>query len=122
MLVPVNASGPLGDDAAGDAAGRGVEPSPTGAGGLGPTAVAGVGGLGAELMAWAALPTATDCCTWAAGLKLVVPAWLASITQVPAPVKVTTPAALIEHAPAVEVGSMVKTTGFPDPPPVAAGV
>ena len=35
-------------------------------------------------MVWVPLPTVKVCCTWGAALKLALPAWLASMTQVPA--------------------------------------
>jgi hypothetical protein len=40
------------------------------------------------------------------------------MTQVPAPVKLTV-VPEIEQAPDVDEASMVKVTGFPEPPPVA---
>ena len=49
-----------------------------------------------------------------------LPAWLASIVQVPTPMKETTPA-LIEQT-ELEVLSMVKVTGLPEAPPLAVGV
>ena len=45
---------------------------------------------------WLAWPTLKVCWTWAAALKLALPAWLASRTQLPTPVNETTPA-LIEQ-------------------------
>ena len=50
-----------------------------------------------------------------------MPAWSASITQVPAWLNVTVPL-LIEHALLVVDGSMLNTTGLFDAPPVAVGV
>ena len=50
-----------------------------------------------------------------------LPAWLASMTQVPAPVKLTTTPAM-EQAPAVEEASMLNVTGLPDVPPAARTV
>ena len=50
-----------------------------------------------------------------------MPAWLASITQVPVPVKLTL-APLIEQAPEVEEVSIENVTGLPEPPPVAVCV
>src|SRR5664280_2690351 len=41
--------------------------------------------------------TVKDCVTWGAAEKVALPAWLASRVHVPAPVKLTTPPALIEH-------------------------
>jgi hypothetical protein len=46
---------------------------------------------------------------------------LASITQLPTPVKSTVPL-VSAHAPASELESMLSTTGLPEPPPVAVGV
>jgi hypothetical protein len=50
----------------------------------------------------------------------VLPAWLASIMQVPVPLKETTPPAIEQTAPA-EL-SMVNVTGLPEAPPVAVTV
>ena len=47
----------------------------------------------------------------------MLPAWLASMTQVPGWAKATV-APEIEHTEAL-AGSMLKMTGSPDPPPVA---
>ena len=45
----------------------------------------------------------------------MLPAWLASTTQVPTPVKLTAPVAgAYEHAPAVLEASMLKLTGKPE--------
>jgi len=62
------------------------------------------------------------CWTWPAAVKLALPAWLASMTQVPTPVKVTAPVADTVQAPEVEEASAEKTTGLPDAPPVALAV
>jgi hypothetical protein len=51
---------------------------------------------------------------------LVLVAWFALITQVPTPVKLTTPAVTEQTLVAVE--SMVKVTALPEPPPVAVTV
>ena len=64
---------------------------------------------------WVPFPTVTGCCRNGAALKLVLPAWLASTMQVPAPVKLTTPAVIV-HAPAVDDPSMAKVTASPDEP------
>ena len=58
------------------------------------------------------LPTVNDCCTCGAALKFALPAWLASITQVPAPMKLTV-APETEHT-EVALESMVKTTDRPE--------
>jgi hypothetical protein len=50
-----------------------------------------------------------------------LPTWLASITQVPTPVKLTV-VREIEQAPDVDEESMDKVTGLPEPPPVALTV
>ena len=47
-------------------------------------------------------------------------AWLASITSVPRPVAVSTPLVIVP-VPVLD-GSMVKMTGLPEAPPVAARV
>jgi hypothetical protein len=62
--------------------------------------------------------TVIDCCTCGAAEKAELPAWLASITQRPAEVKVTV-VLCIEQVLKPEPGSTVNTTGFPDPPPLA---
>ncbi len=53
-------------------------------------------------------------------MKLALPAWLASTTQVPTAVKEMAPAEM--EQPAVLDGSMLKITDFPDAPPMAVGV
>ena len=58
------------------------------------------------------------CRAWGAGWYLSLPAWLASMTQLPGWPKVTGEPEM-EHAELVEDESMVKVTGFPEPPPVA---
>ena len=52
------------------------------------------------------------CWTWVAALKFELPAWLASIAQLPAAVKLTTPPEMEQLALVVE--SMVKVTGSPE--------
>lgn len=69
--------------------------------------------------AWAMLRV---CWTWSGAVKLALPAWLASMTQVPTPVKVTAPVADTVQAPEVEEASAEKTSGLPDAPPVALAV
>src|SRR6516162_11958780 len=44
---------------------------------------------GLKVMLCAAGATAMLCCTWGAGREWALPAWWASMTQVPAPVKVS---------------------------------
>jgi hypothetical protein len=51
---------------------------------------------------------------------LALPAWLASIVQVPAPVKLTVAPEIVHTAWAA--GAIVNTTGLPDPPPAAVTV
>ena len=58
------------------------------------------------------------CWAWGAAWYLSLPAWLASMTQLPGWPKVTRDPE-IEQAELVEDGSMLKVTGFPEPPPVA---
>ena len=60
----------------------------------------------------AAEATVKVCWTWGAALKLELPAWLASIVQLPAAVKLTTPPEMEQLAEVVE--SMVKVTGSPE--------
>jgi hypothetical protein len=61
--------------------------------------------------------TVTVCWAWGAAWYLVLPAWLASMTQVPGLSKVTVEPEM-EHAELL-AGSMLKVTWLPDPPPVA---
>src|SRR3954462_15181617 len=63
-------------------------------------------------MVCALLPTVNDCWTCGAALKLALPAWLASITHVPAPVNERV-APEIEHT-ADATGSIVKLTVSPE--------
>ena len=70
---------------------------------------------------WEPASTLTVCWTWGAAVYPALPAWLASMTQVPAPVKLTTTPAM-EQAPAVEEASMLNVTGLPDVPPAARTV
>lgn len=76
----------------------------------------GVGDVGIEVDVDGAL-TAKDCWACGAGLKLALPAWLASIVQMPDPMKLTVEPD-IEHTEPLEA-SIVKPTGLPDAPPVA---
>ena len=41
------------------------------------------------MIVWLPLLTVNDCCTWGAAFQLALPAWLASIVQVPTVTKVT---------------------------------
>jgi hypothetical protein len=59
--------------------------------------------------------TVTVCCTWGAAWYLVLPAWLASMRQVPGLLKVTVEPE-IEHTSALDE-SIVTITGLPDAPP-----
>ena len=59
------------------------------------------------------------CRAWGAGWYLSLPSWLAPMTQLPGCPKVTRDPE-IEQAELLEEESMVKVTGFPEPPPVAA--
>ena len=77
-----------------------------------PPGAAFVGGFEVKVIVCEPLPTANDCCTWGAGLKLPLPAWFASITHVPAPVKVTVEPDMEHTAAAAE--SIVKLTGRPE--------
>ena len=52
-----------------------------------------------------------DCWTCGAGSQSALPAWLASMMQVPTPVNDAMPELLIVHAPAVLAGSTVNFTG-----------
>ena len=69
-----------------------------------------------------ATPTAMGRFTVGAAEYVALPAWFASMSQVPAgPVKLTSPEASTEQ-PAVEEGSTENVTGFPEPPPMAVTV
>ena len=65
-----------------------------------------------KLIVCACLTTVNDCCTCGAGLKVAFPAWLALITQVPGPMKVTV-AVAIEHT-VLAAASIVKLTARPE--------
>jgi len=62
--------------------------------------------------------TAIACWAWGARWYFALPAWLASMTQLPGRLKVTTEPE-IEHVEVFE-GSMVKITRLPEAPPTAA--
>ena len=75
-------------------------------------------------MAWgesAGAAIVSDCCTWGAALWVTFPAWLASITHVPVPVKLTVVPEM-EQAPEVEEEAIENVTALPEPPPVALTV
>ena len=61
--------------------------------------------------------TVMVCWAWGAAWYLSLPAWLASMTQLPVLLKVTLEP-MIEHTEALP-GSMLRITGLPDPPPEA---
>ena len=64
-------------------------------------------------------PITNDC--WACGAGVfALPAWLASITQLPGAVKLTVSPVRLQTP--VEPEATERTTGFPDPPPVAVSV
>ncbi len=65
-----------------------------------------------KLIVWLPRATAKLCCTCGAAFQFALPTWLALITQVPAPMKLTLLPA-IEHTP-LALASMVKATGSPD--------
>jgi hypothetical protein len=65
------------------------------------------------------LVTVMVCWAWGAGWYFAAPAWLASMTQLPGWPKVTVDP-LTEQAELLEDESMLKVTGLPEPPPVAA--
>jgi len=69
-------------------------------------------------------PTLMVRVTCGAALKLELPAWFASITQAPTPVKLTVAPSIPDtlHTPCPLVGSTVNTTGLPEAPPVALRV
>ena len=74
--------------------------------------MAPLGAAEVKVMLWLPLPTAKDCWSWGAAAKLALPAWLASMTQVPAAWKLTTPAE-IEQTPVLVV-STVRATVRPE--------
>ncbi len=74
-----------------------------------------------ELIVWLPLLTVNDCWTCGAALKLPLPAWFASITQLPAPVNDTTPP-LIEHTELAVPSTVSCPTTNPDVAVAAAGV
>jgi hypothetical protein len=82
--------------------------------------VAEVGGADVNVIVWATLPTANDCCAWGAGAYCEFPAWLASTVHVPMPTKLTVAPEIVQTE--LLAGSTVNVTGFPDGPPVAVTV
>jgi hypothetical protein len=56
---------------------------------VGPPTLGELGGVEVKVICCDPLPTATDCCTCAAGWYSALPAWLASIVHVPVPMKLT---------------------------------
>ena len=75
---------------------------------VGPPTVALVGALEVKATVWLvmpAAPTAKLCWTWGAAVQLVSPAWLASMTQVPTPMKETTP--LVSVQPVLVASSVI---------------
>ena len=80
--------------------------------------VTGEGLVEVKVIVWLALLTVIDCWTWVAAFQLVLPAWLASTTQVPPAVKLTTPALKVHP---VLVPSRVMVTASPEVA-VAVGV
>ena len=84
-----------------------------------PPTVAAVGATVVKVMACGMAATVTVWVNSVAAAKFEVPDWSASIRQLPTVLKETMPT-LIEHTDA-ELRSMLKVTGLPEPPPVAAG-
>ena len=60
----------------------------------------------------AAAVTANDCCAWGAAAKVALPAWSASIVQVPPPKKLTVEPETVHTA--LPDGSIVNVTGKPE--------
>ena len=85
---------------------------------MAPPAVTGEGLVEVKVIVWLPLLTVIDCWTWGAAFQLVLPAWLASILQVPTPVKLMTPAFKVHP---VLVPSRVMVTASPEVA-VAVGV
>src|SRR3954447_1139438 len=79
---------------------------------VGPATTAPAGAVDVNVIVWLPLTTGNDCCTCGAALKLALPAWLASMTQVPAPMNDTVEPE-IEHTD-VAVASIVNVTGRPE--------
>ena len=77
-----------------------------------PPAVASAGAADVKVTLCDARPTTNDCCASGAAFQSASPAWLASTTQVPAAVNVTS-APEMEHTDAA-LASMLKATGNPD--------
>jgi len=61
---------------------------------------------------WDPLPTGNVCWTWGAGFQFALPGWLASITQFPAAVKLTTSPEMEQSEEVVE--SIVMATVSPE--------
>src|SRR6185369_12154163 len=81
-----------------------------------PPTAALTGAVEVKLIVWIALPTANDCCTCGAGLKLLLPLWFALILQVPTPMNETCePLPLPLSAQAdVALASIVNVVAKPD--------
>jgi len=79
-----------------------------------------VGGSRVKVIVWAirGALTVIVCWAWGAGWYCALPAWLASMTQLPCWLKVTVEPES-EHTEVLEE-SMVKVTGLPEAPPDAA--
>ncbi len=77
-----------------------------------PATVAAAGAVEVKLIVWLPRATAKLCCTCGAAFQFALPAWLALITQVPAPMKLTVLPA-IEHTP-LAAASIVNVTGKPE--------
>src|SRR2546423_15485583 len=63
-------------------------------------------------MVWSPLATAKVCWAWGAAFQLALPAWLASMTQVPTVVKLTVEPEMEQNE--VALASMVKATARPE--------
>ena len=79
---------------------------------VGPATVAVDGAVEVKLIVCACLTTVNDCWTCGAAAKVAFPAWLALITQVPGPMKVTVAVAIVHTV--LAAASIVKLTGSPD--------
>ena len=71
-----------------------------------------------EKLLFRAGPTATDSCASGAALYSELPDWLASITQLPTPMKLTVVPEMLQTP--LAPPSIVNVTGLPEGPPVAA--
>jgi hypothetical protein len=82
--------------------------------------MAELGALEVNSIVWAFLLTVTGCCACGAGSYSLLPAWFASILQVPAATKLTVAPEIVQTE--LVDASMLNVTASPEPPPVTVTV